>query len=325
MLEESLNTFDRNITGYKRKQRVNDIILCALRYNITPKEYFLFGFHTCNRSDYRAAFLCDWRKDALLIEKGLLNSFKSIIKDKVLFYDRFRSFFGRRCIPISSIDDYSDFKALYSIGDNIFVKERTGSFGAKAFLIKDKSDFELQRIFKSIINSGGQYIAEELIIQNKIMASWNSSSVNTVRVPSLFYQKNTGEQNHLILQPFMRTGRKGEIVDNGGAGGIFAVIDTQTGFILTDGFDEEAKSYKQHPDSGITYKGFLIPEWQNLKELTLRIHSLIPEQPYIGFDFAYTDKGWILIEGNWGQFLGQYATKEGIRKPFEDFISQIHK
>lgn len=42
---------------------------------------------------------------------------------------------------------------------------------------------------------------------------------------------------------------------------------------------------------------------------------------YIAWDFAYTPNGWVLIEGNWGQFLSQFATGKGLRKQFEKLIN----
>jgi hypothetical protein len=41
---------------------------------------------------------------------------------------------------------------------------------------------------------------------------------------------------------------------------------------------------------------------------------------YIGWDFTLTEKGWVLIEGNWGQFVGQYIDKEGIKKQFDNYL-----
>jgi hypothetical protein len=44
----------------------------------------------------------------------------------------------------------------------------------------------------------------------------------------------------------------------------------------------------------------------------------MPHHRYIGWDFALTDDGWVLIEGNWGQFLSQYVDKIGLKSKFMD-------
>ena len=51
-------------------------------------------------------------------------------------------------------------------------------------------------------------------------------------------------------------------------------------------------------------------------------HSLPEHHRYVGFDFALDkDYQWILIEGNWGQMVGQMAELKGIRRPFIEYIS----
>ncbi len=41
---------------------------------------------------------------------------------------------------------------------------------------------------------------------------------------------------------------------------------------------------------------------------------------YIGFDFAYTPEGWVLIEGNWGQIISQYHNKIGQKERFKELM-----
>ena len=42
---------------------------------------------------------------------------------------------------------------------------------------------------------------------------------------------------------------------------------------------------------------------------------------YVGFDFAFTDNRWNLIEGNLRQLVGQQiATQKGVKKEFDDFL-----
>ena len=55
-------------------------------------------------------------------------------------------------------------------------------------------------------------------------------------------------------------------------------------------------------------------------EFIIPVYNNMPEQKYIGWDFALTDKGWVLIEGNWGQLVGQYATKVGVKDLFMKYI-----
>lgn len=154
-------------------------------------------------------------------------------------------------------------------------------------------------------------------MQDAAMARWNSSSVNTIRLCSF---RNNNDVS--IAYPFIRVGRKGSIVDNGGQGGIFASIDIQTGVICTDGGDEIGNVYPLHPDSSVPFKGVQIPQWKELLDMCREVHASLPSEfYYVGFDFALTAKGWMLIEGNWGQFVAQQTTlHRGLRKEFEDLM-----
>lgn len=43
---------------------------------------------------------------------------------------------------------------------------------------------------------------------------------------------------------------------------------------------------------------------------------------YIGWDFALTERGWVLIEGNWGQYVAQQsALGKGLRTEFDKYIN----
>ena len=62
-------------------------------------------------------------------------------------------------------------------------------------------------------------------------------------------------------------------------------------------------------------------KWEELIAIAEDIFKqCLSEHTYVGFDFALTDKGWCLIEGNWGQFVGQYIERRGVKKEFLDFI-----
>ena len=149
------------------------------------------------------------------------------------------------------------------------------------------------------------------------MRKWNYSFVNTVRIPTVLTSKG-----FYVLGCFLRTGRKGAIVDNAGGGGIFAAIDDKSGMVISDGHDEYGHSYVSHPDSNIQFKGFQLPDWQSVIDIAEKAHRGMPHHRYIAYDFAHTDSGWILIEGNWGQFLSQFASGVGLKDEFIKYMNE---
>ena len=120
----------------------------------------------------------------------------------------------------------------------------------------------------------------------------------------------------------MRFGRAGCIVDNAGQGGMFVSINQKTGEIISDAFDEKGNVFTSHPDSKMTFRGFHIPQWDSLLEIVREAHLALPDnQVYVAFDFALSDNGWCLVEGNWGDWiLQQVSLQKGLKKEFVSFL-----
>ena len=139
----------------------------------------------------------------------------------------------------------------------------------------------------------GPRLLEERVVQNNVMGVLNPSSVNTVRCITL----NTMD-GIVVSYCFLKVGRKGSFVDNGGSGGILVGIDKKCGKLNTDGYDELNVRYVTHPDSGVNLKGYQLPDWEQLIHMCVEMSGQMPTVKYIGWDLAYTDTGWIVIEGN---------------------------
>lgn len=214
------------------------------------------------------------------------------------------------------LGEKEEFCAFCQNHHNIFVKPLDGlrGFDISAYTLNNQS--EVSNLYESLKQYKGKLIVEEKIIQSRLMSQWNPSSVNTVRIPSLLY-KNQFE----VIGPFLRMGRKDSIIDNAAQGGVFVVVDSRTGIILTDGIDEKGNAFLKHPDSGLPLKGEMVQGWTELMDLVEKIHRSMPSgHRYIGWDFAQTENGWVLVEGNWGQMLPQIATKKGLKDVFMKYM-----
>ena len=234
--------------------------------------------------------------------------------NKFEFYTLTAPFFKRDVCRVASLEDKESFLTFCNRHSRFIAKPVASSWGEGCKIV-ECSDAE--SVFMELLSQGA-WIIEELINQDERMASWNPSSVNTLRINSFRTKEGIAQ-----IYPFMRTGRKGAIVDNGGAGGIFASVDAKTGVISTNGFDEFCNTYEVHPDSLIRYKGWQIPEWDALLELSQKVHESMPLiHKFIGFDFALSKGGWVLIEGNWGDWIAQQSTlQRGLKKDFLDYLN----
>ncbi len=297
----------------KSKRLIRDAVGAYISQGFTIQEFFLYGLRDVGYWEKRE-FLSDKERKTMLDKVNNQAAFHELT-DKGLLYKVAKKYFKREACIISPEEDAGGFMDFITRHPTFIIKPIEGSTGIDTHLLTIKSSTEAEEKYTELCRQG-KWIAEELIQQHPAMAEWNASSVNTLRVPTI----DTGNDIK-ILQPFFRTGRKGSFVDNAGQGGVFAVFDPDTGIIITDGVDEYGGRHEYHPESGLKYKGWQIPRYQEMKDMTAEIIKELPSQPrYVAFDFALTPEGWVLVEGNYnGQFVGQIAEKKGVRKKFIEY------
>lgn len=316
-LDQFLAKKERNNPRIRRSV-AKDILHCYRLYQAKPNEFFLFDFRGKDH-EYRNSFVTDIIKDNTLLSIMGDAPFFNDLKNKYNFYKLTRKYFNRDVLLVGpDRGGYNCFILFCEKHPDVFLKPNSESLGRGASVhhIASRQDSEL--LFKEIVESNKEWIVEERIEQAPEMSQWNPSSVNTIRICS-FRQKD-GEIK--IAYPFIRMGRKGSVVDNAGQGGVYASVDVQTGMICTDGMDENGNKYIEHPDSHISFKGWQVPQYGDLKKIVIECHKSMPRaHKYIGFDFALTNKGWTLVEGNWGQFLCQQTSLgRGLKKEFFNLL-----
>lgn len=162
-------------------------------------------------------------------------------------------------------------------------------------------------------------IFESLIKQTAQFASFNSSSVNTVRFMTTLYPNGEAK----VIATFIKIGRAGSCVDNAGAGGNVDVsVDVQSGeikyAIQYDGW-RKITEIEKHPDSGTQLNGVVIENWEQIKAEVVRFQQAMPWCKAAGWDIAITDDGPLVIEVNdfWDR-TGQYFIRRGWRNEIRD-------
>lgn len=302
------------------KKLIKDIESCRDIYLINQDEYFLYGFENLS-SEERHEFVGNREKELLCAKLNNNDAWK-IFMDKWATYEKFSNYYGRKAILIRNIEEKAYFIDFCEKYKKVIVKDCNSSQGRGIFIVNATSAREIEENFAKVLEllkNETSVIVEECIEQNYEMGKFHPSSVNTVRIAT-FIKDNDIK----VLFSFFKMGRNNSDVDNAGAGGILASVDSVNGKIISDGFSEVGEIYKYHPNTNIIIKGNCMPEWNKAIELVKNLAMVVPEQIYVGWDLAYTDTGWIMIEGNsWGQFIcPQIALKKGIRPIIEDTFYQ---
>lgn len=296
---------------------LNDVIFSYFALGFLPDEYIWYRFE--NRTiDERLEFISQRLK--LKYHAHFDNLLESAVFSKYKTYKKFTEYFKREILKINDIDDYPLFEAFVRRHPKYVKKDVDGMSGREVELIDSANcGKSVKQQFDEMV-TGQKYIVEELIIQSKDMAQFNSSSVNTVRCITM--NTKGGVQ---VPFGFFRIGTSGAFVDNAGSGGICCAIDMLTGQLITDGFDERGYHYFKHPDSGTVFKGYKLPEWNQLLDVAIKTASELPGIRTIGWDFAHTDKGWVIVEGNAMSQIEvlQIPMQRGMRKDFEHYFRDM--
>lgn len=298
------------------KRIVKDVIKSNLLFGFKPHEYFMYDL--ADKSIYKWSEYLAERDRVSTLHHAFGLELKAQLRDKWVFYQLARPFFKREIIHLTTNTSLEEFANFAKKVKHLFCKPTDGhmGIGIARYDIDETSD--CTTIYHELLTLCQDWVVEECIMQGREMAVWNESSVNTIRFPA-FYRNGMFTPYY----PRIRTGRKGQIVDNVAQGGLVAFIDAKTGIINTDGFLKKNEKCICHPDSGIKFNGTAIPHWQELLEFAEELHKALPQHVYIAWDFAYSVRGWDIVEANWGQMDStQMIIGHGIRKEFHELLGE---
>ena len=230
MIAELLKHTTTTKNGEELSRYADDMRFCYFAYGFLPGEYV--SFHLFDKSPAERKTFVSFI-DSICYEYRMNDYSKLwLFRDKMNTYERFKPYYHRAVISINGPEDYAEFERFATEHPTFVKKVALKSYGEGVELVKIGNGRSVRETFDSLL-SQGKTALEEQIIQAPVMMALNPSSVNTVRCYTLFTKQG-------VKIPFctMRMGRKGSFVDNGGAGGIMARIDMETGTLYTDGIDE---------------------------------------------------------------------------------------
>ena len=305
---------DRDVS----EQVMTDVLYSFFALGYSPEEYVSYHLEDKTVSE-RLLFLGDRKRikyHAYL--DNLIES--SIFTDKIRTYRKFSDYFKRDVIEIGRDGDFPAFESFVRKHPCYVRKNVYASCGRAVSRVDSESCGMTVREQFDDMRAQAKHVVEELIVQSDAMAQFNQSSVNTVRCITM--NTKNGVQ---VPFGFFRVGAAGSFVDNAGSGGISSGIDMARGIVETDGKDESGQKYSAHPGSGAVFKGFEFPDWEQLLDIAHKVASMVPGVRTVGWDFAHTDGGWVMVEGNAMSQIGvlQIPYERGMAKEFESYFKDM--
>lgn len=281
-------------------------------------EYFVFGLEDTSIAE-RLEFMS--LENSTAYNKVLNTGHEDIrkLRNKYLTYQALTPYFKRDMCYIQGDEQKDEFFEFCRRHPQFFVKPVDSLQGRRTEIVNREDYKSQEELFAALLEKGGtspKILCEELIICEDSIRAIHPESVNSVRIYT--YLKTNGDPT--LVSSFIKAGQSGAIIDNVGPGGMLAAVDTETGLVYADAADERGHVFPVHPDTGFVFKGFQIPQWEELKKMVLEIAPTFPGVRLNGWDVALSkDKGWQVIEGNSRGALNalQISTKTGCRKQLE--------
>ena len=278
--------------------------------NFTPYEFRCYAFLSKSKNERQKYIPEESLKWTFKTDKSI----NKLPRNKFRRYQLFSSLFHRDIICLSQENteqaekDYCNFKKNHS--EAIFkpLKGAQGK-GVRKISIKGMDYQSLREILGT-----GDYMVEEVIKQGLELARFHPSSINTIR----YVTAMSPEGKYSVLYSMLRCGGSGSVVDNVGSGGYIMLI-SDDGVIETDAM-RAGEYFEKHPDTDVIFKGSKIPSWQEIKDIAEKAHKSLPEQRLFGWDFAWTENGWDLVEVNPGPAVVsfQILKNKGLKPNFQE-------
>ncbi len=305
---ETLDTFhtdeyDANWRGSKKQ--IKDLLYTRAFFAATYKEYFLYGLNE-SKSDEKLNYVCWFEMDyyySLLDQLGRPEIFDQ--KDKT--YEAFKAFYRREQIFIRALEDKQMFVSFLDRHPSCILKppNELGGHGIRFVHVTEETTSDEAW---NQVKDRCPFVLEEMIVQAPEMNAFYPYSVNTIRYNTFYHEGKLTR-----LQAVFRIGRGGSIVDNATSGGIYSLVDTETGRILCPARSYLKERFERHPDTGILLEGNFIPRWDELNDLLEKVVRVVPEQKQVGWDFALSKDGWVMVEGNTNPELQGFDLDHGLR------------
>lgn len=161
------------------------------------------------------------------------------------------------------LDDCQALRILEN-SETFICKPSIASGGGKNITFLDSAMSPENKL--NAIKSLKDTVVQEIVGQHTSLSALNANSLNTMRLVTFITQ----EGDVRLLSAVMRMGVGTGKLDNAHFGGIFAGIDDK-GCLRATAHNLKGASYKEHPTSGITFKGHSICSFQKCKEAVIKL------------------------------------------------------
>lgn len=320
---ENRTTFKQKLWAYKRGFTSSKII----EYGLNEENFKKY----LSDLDYARLFPLNneyryWVNDKMTT-KYILNKYNEHLPEYYYYLK------GNRVLPQTDAPSKNDLTVnsvveLLKEKGKLAIKLEAGSLGVGFY----KVEFQENQIYVngdglsegeliSLLNSLDGYLVTEFLEAHKDIAKIYPETANSLRL----WVVKDGDSPSKVVYALLRFGTdKTGLIDNIGSGGMFSVVDLETGN-FDFGYQKENGILKQsdvHPDTGMPVRG-QIKDWHNLIDKVEEISDYIGQLSWMGFDVVVTDEGFKILEINSHHNITTYQSFQPLLEdsPASDFLN----
>ncbi len=287
--KEKLNKLSHDIAKRNNKSVLYvkfDMIKNFIRYGIGYTDY-LKGDYINLTKEQKKTYVTTKSFYKLL---HYLNNpkYDACMSDKLVFNKIFSKYLGREWIDIR-VTSLDEFKSFLKGKKTIFAKPPTdfGGHGIQKITVKEIKDVEklYEELKKKKLN-----LIEDGLVQHEELNKINPYAVNSFRIVTL-----VKDGKAYILANALRI----NVDDNPAIGCQDAYMRlNEQGIICSRVIDDVANVYEEHPLAKIKFNTVKVPYVKEAFKMALEAALVVPEVRYVGWDFAITENGPVIMEGN---------------------------
>lgn len=267
-----------------------DFLVAIPVYGLGINDYLQYEFYKKRHAD-RKNFIV-YRKRMRIVRLFNRPEDKAVFDSKQRFNAVFNDYIGRHWLDIrqAGLEEFIGFSETVK---RFMVKPAEGSHGKGIRIMESHELSDMNVVYEELHQQNA--ILEEVIQQHEALSAFNPTSVNTLRVVTLVCADGTPR----VITANLRMGRGERHADNFHHHGIAALLDTETGIVVSKGIDRDFQRYVLHPHTGKQIVGFQVPRWKDVVDTVKAAALVMPTVGYVGWDVAVGKDGRIfIIEGN---------------------------
>lgn len=281
------------------------------RRGFLPESYVIYNFKNNDSNQY----LSDFSRASK--SSKINGTYSAVIDYKHLFAKHFK--YNKIHIPLFYIDngiimEYDSgvvveiskiSNYLKNTGD-LVIKPSGGGGGTDIVFLSFKESnwiydgqLKTEKECENILLNLKKTLVYNKAIQSGFASKVNPDTLNTIRILTMIDPENN---EVFIASAIFRCGtERSNGVDNWSRGGLSAKIDIDSGKMnkaVSFPYNGNLKWYNKHPNSQFKIEGFIIPQWEKIKQEILEVSKQHFYIPYIGWDVVPDGEDYFILEAN---------------------------